>query len=494
MPNLAYTGTGALLPHLNTAVNGTLATCMRRHHTERYGPPEEWGYANFILGNKDLDGNDVQFKPVLISEGGDFDPEAWMRAIKASGAKFAGPVGEHHDGYSMWHSEVNEWNSVNHGPNLDLTKLFADLVRENDMKLVVAMHQAYNSNGFFQFAPQADDPGLRKLLGQLRRDEADRLWFDKRREMLDHVQADIIWNDFALDSPGYCHGGSDSCAIGEQARLDFLAYYSNRGVEWGKEVLTTYKHFDYGFRDTSAVADYERGGPADITRPYWLTDEAISASSWSYTDGIKYYSSVSMIHSLLDRVTKNGNVLLNVSPTAAGVLPDEQTQVLREIGDYLRRYGASIYNTRAWDIYGEGPNKAGGGSFTAPLVGSSSDIRFTRNKDANVLYATVLGWPQDGLVSIANLGSHALVTLDNLASVQLLGDETGQYSDVTIWEQTNEALNIELPSQPAEAFAYVLKLSFDGSIPVPQPKRGAAVFIAKGGIRGVTLSGLLLYI
>lgn len=307
--------------------------------------------------------------------------------------------------------------------------------------------------------------------------------------MLDHVQPDIIWNDFALDSPGYCRGGSDSCAIGEQARLDFLAYYFNRGVEWGKEVLTTYKHFDYGFRDTSAVADYERGGPADITRPYWLTDEAISASSWSYTDGIKYCNSVSMIHSLLDRVAKNGNVLLNVSPTAAGVLPDEQAKVLRDIGDYLRHYGESIYNTRAWDIHEEGPNKAGGGSFTAPLVGNCSDIRFTSNKDANVLYATVLGWPQDGLVSITNLGSYALVTLDNLASIQLLGDETGQYTDVTSWEQTKEALNIELPSQPAESFAYVLKLSFDGSIPVPQPKRGAAVFIAKGDVRGVTLGG-----
>lgn len=154
MPNLAYTGTGALLSRLNTAMNGTLATCMRRHPRtpashRALRTPEEWGYANFILGNKDLDGIDVQFKPVLVSEGGDFDPEAWMRVIKASGAKFAGPVGEHHDGYSMWHSEVDEWNTVNHGPNLDLTKLFADLVRENYMKLVVAMHQAYNSNGFF---------------------------------------------------------------------------------------------------------------------------------------------------------------------------------------------------------------------------------------------------------------------------------------------------------------------------------------------------------
>lgn len=108
------------------------------------------------------------------------------------------------------------------------------------MKLLVAMHQAFNSNGFFHCAPKTNHKSLRKLLGQLPRDQADKLWFDKHREMLDHVQPDIIWNDFALNSPGHCpDGSSDSCAIGEEARLDFLAYYFNRGVQWGKEVVTT---------------------------------------------------------------------------------------------------------------------------------------------------------------------------------------------------------------------------------------------------------------
>ncbi|KAF5003296.1 hypothetical protein FDECE_10147 [Fusarium decemcellulare] len=460
----------------------------RKHHTEVYGPPEKWGYENFIKGAKDLKGNFVQFKPVLASEGGEFDPEALIEAVKASGARFAGPVGEHHDGYSMWDSRVNEWNSVDLGPKLDLVKLWAGLVRKNGMKLVVAMHQAYNSNGFFQWAPKTDDKSLRKLLGQLPRDKADKLWFDKHREMLDHVRPDIIWNDFSLNSPGYCPDYDGPCAIGEESRLKFLAYYFNRGVKWDKEVLTTYKHFDKGFRDTSAVADYERGGPADITRPYWLTDDAISASSWSYTDGIKYYSSKAMVHSLLDRISKNGNMLLNISPTAAGVLPDEQVQVLRDIGDFLGRYGESVYNTRAWDIYGEGPNKAGGGSFTAPLQGNSSDVRFTRNKDADVLYVTILGWPDDDHISINSLGSDAAVDLKNLKSIQLLGDEAGQYHEVSDWEQSKDALDISLPAQPAESLAYVLKLSFDGNIPVPQPKLGAAVFSATSATgRGVTL-------
>ncbi|KAM5346198.1 hypothetical protein ACJ41O_009203 [Fusarium nematophilum] len=466
------------------------STSERAEHTRRYGPPGEWGYQNFMVGAEDLEGRHVQFKPVLAADGGSFDPEAWIRVVKASGARFAGPVAEHHDGFSMWDSRVNEWNSVKLGPQLDLLKLFAGLVRSNGMKLLVAMHHAFNTNGFFAAAPAQTEPSLQKLFGQLPKNVSDQLWFDKQREVVEHVQPDIIWNDFSLDSPGWCQGDSDYCSIDEAQRLKFLAYYFNRGVEWRKEVLTTYKHFDSGFRDTSAVADWERGGPADISRPYWLTDDAISASSWSYTEGIRYYSSTQMIHSLLDRVSKNGNMLLNISPTVAGVLPADQERVLLDIGAYLGRYAESVYSTRAWDVCCEGPNRAGGGSFTAPLLGNSSDLRFTRDKAGRVLYVTVLGWPSDGAVSVASLGSRALVSLSGLKSIQLLGDAAGEYTAVSGWTQRADALDISLPpTPPAESPAYVLKLSFKHHIPVPQLLFGASVFLAaeaKG--KGVALA------
>lgn len=461
----------------------------RKEHTRRYGPPEVWGYDHFVTGANDLNGSFVQFHPVLSSEGGVWDPEDWIATVNASGARFAGPVAEHHDGYSMWDSKVNEWNSVAYGPGLDLVKLWEGKVRETGMKFMIAMHQAFNTNGFYQYAPQQTNSSLQKFYGQLGQEKSDKLWLDKQLEVLDHVQPDMIWNDFSLDSPGYCQGAPGfTCSIGEEQRLNFLAHYFNRGVEWNKEVLTTYKHFDSGLRNTSAVADFERGGPADIVRPYWLTDDAISASSWSYTVGIKYYSSTQMIHSLLDRISKNGNMLLNISPTAAGILPDEQKKVLSDIGAYLGRYGESVYETRAWDIYGEGPNTAGGDSFTAPLTGNSSDIRFTRNKGKDVLYATILGWPESSSVSIKTLGSSAQVDLSNLASVKLLGDASGQYTDVTDWKHDNSALTIQLPSKPADSQGYVLKLSFSDNIPVPLIAGGASLFTssdAKGS--GISL-------
>lgn len=449
----------------------------RKEHTRRYGSPEVWGYDHFVTGANDLNGSFVQFHPVLSSQGGTWDPEDWIAAINASGARFAGPVAEHHDGYSMWDSKVNEWNSVAYGPGIDLVKLWEGLVKETGMKFMIAMHQAFNTNGFYQYAPQQTNSSLQKFYGQLGKEKSDDLWLAKQLEILDHVQPDMIWNDFSLDSPGWCQDAPGfACSIGEAQRLDFLAHYFNRGVEWNKDVLTTYKHFDSGLRNTSAVADFERGGPADIVRPYWLTDDAISASSWSYTVGIKYYNSTQMIHSLLDRISKNGNMLLNISPTAAGILPDEQKKVLSDIGAYLARYGESVYETRAWDIYGEGPNMAGGDSFTAPLTGNSSDIRFTRNKAKDVLYATILGWPNSSVVSIKALGYSAMVDLSNLASIELLEDAAGQYTGVANWTQNDAALSIRLPSEPLDSQAYVLKLSFNGTIPVPQIAGGASLF------------------
>lgn len=439
------------------------------HHKATYGDPAVWGYDRFINGGTDVAGNHVQFAPKLASRGGQFDPREWARIIKASGAKFAGPVAEHHDGYSMWDSSVNEWNSVAKGPRLDLMKLFADAVREQGLKLLVAMHHAYNYNGFFDYAPQQTDPSLRKLYGQLPRPEMDALWLAKLKEVVDRAKPDILWQDFSLNSPGYCLNNGP-CAVGERERLQFLAYYYNRAEQWGKEVVATYKHFDQGFTNKGQVEDYERGGPAGIVTPYWLTDDAISSSSWSYTKGIGYYSSTQMIHALIDRVSKGGNMLLNISPTLEGTIPAEQRAVLADIGTYLGRLGESIYATRVWDSYGEGPTKMGGGSFVAPKVGTAKDIRFTRDKAGRVVYATVLAWPGESLTITTLAGDR--IPLTGLRRVELLGTRT-----VLSHTQDAAGLHVALPAaKPFESPAYVLKLTFGDRIPALRPETGAKAY------------------
>ncbi|MER6133721.1 alpha-L-fucosidase [Streptomyces sp. NPDC001815] len=435
-------------------------SAANRHHIGTFGRPAEWPYRNFIDGAKDLAGNTVQFAPKPKSAGGRFDPDEWAQLFADAGARFAGPVAEHHDGFSMWDSKVSEWNSVAKGPKLDLLKLFTTAVRGKGLKVLVAMHHAYHFTGFFDHVPVQTDPSLKKLYGQLSSAEENQLWYDKLKEVVDRARPDILWQDFKLD------------AVDEQQRLKFLAYYYNQADAWGKDVVATYKD---GLNNRGAVFDYERGGPADLTAPYWLTDDSISDSSWCYTEGIGYYSVQQMLHSFIDRVSKNGNVLLNIAPMIDGTIPQAQKDILLGIGDHLKRFGESVYSTRAWTAYGEGPTKMGGGAFTNPTAGNAQDIRFTRNKANTVLYATVLGWPGSSL-TVKTLGSDR-IDLRTLTSVKLLDTTAGRYISLAKPVQDATGLRVTLPaSAPFTAHAYVLKLCFSGGIPGLRPLHGAVAF------------------
>ena len=445
------------------------------HHKSVYGDPSVWPYHNFINGARDRAGNVVQFAPKLASAGGAFDPGAWAQLFADAGAKFAGPVAEHHDGFSMWNSSVNEYNSVARGPKLDLLRLHADAIRGKGLKLFVAMHHAYNFTGYYQWVPAQTDGSLKKLYGQLGTPAEYQLWYDKLREIVDGYQPDILWEDFNLS------------AIPESYRLNFLSYYYNRAVAWNKDVVATYKD---GYNTNGEVFDFERGGPAGIQSPYWLTDDSISSSSWCYTVGIGYYTLNQMLHSLIDRVSKNGNMVLNIAPMADGTIPAGQRSVLLGMGDYLKRFGESIYATRAWTAFGEGPTQMGGGSFSTPRAGTPQDIRFTRDKANRVLYATVLGWPGSTL-NVTTLSANR-INLSTLSSVQLLGATAGTYIDLPNRTQDANGLRISLPSSaPYGAPAYVVKLTFSGTIPALSggPGGGSYVRIANASTGLVLDSG-----
>ncbi|MEK2491986.1 alpha-L-fucosidase [Kitasatospora purpeofusca] len=431
-----------------------------RHHVETFGDPAVWPYHRFIEGGTDRAGNHQQFAPRLASAGGALDPDEWARLFKAAGARFAGPVAEHHDGFSMWDSRVNEWNSVAKGPRLDLLGLFTDAIRGHGMKLLVSMHHAYNYNGYYSPVPVQSDPALKKLYGQLDRAAADRLWYDKLKEVIDRSRPDVIYQDFKLG------------AVAEQQRLDFLAYYYNQARTRGQEVVATFKD---GFNDQGEVFDFERGGPVDLREPYWLTDDSVSSSSWCYTVGIRYYGAAQLVHALHDRISKNGNLLLNIAPTAEGGIPQGQREILAAIGDHLARFGEAVYGTRAWSDFGEGPTRMGGGSFFEPALGTPKDIRFTRDKAGTVLYATALGWPADGLTS-TTLGSRR-IDLTTLTSVELLGPEAGRSTALTGWTQDTDGLHVPLPAAaPFAAAAYTLRLTFGGSIPRLRPTTRVTAF------------------
>ena len=421
------------------------------HHKEVYGTPSEWPYNNFITGANDLQGNFVQFAPRLKSEGGSFDPDEWAQLFADAGAKFAGPVAEHHDGYSMWASKVNPWNAEDTGPKLDLVGLLTDAIRRQNMKVILSMHHAFNITGFYDAVPPANDTILQKLYGQQGKERNEAFWLSKHKEIIDNYKPDIIWQDFNLHK------------ISENVLLGFLSYYYNEAASWNKEVVATYKD---GLNPKCAVLDFERGGPADITENYWLTDDAISSSSWCYTEGIGYYSKKQVLHGFLDRISKNGNLLLNISPKADGTIPQEQKDILLAMGAWLKKYGEAVYATRAWEKYGEGPTLMGSGHgvFTAPAEGTARDVRYTRSKDSKALYAILLGWDQGQKdITLTSLSSDK-IDLKTLKSAELINGEAGKYLTLT-YRQDDEGLTVSLPERSYEEMAYVIKLSFRGKIP-----------------------------
>jgi len=202
------------------------------------------------------------------------------------------------------------------------------------------------------------------------------------------------------------------------------------------------------------VLDLERGQLGDIRPLYWQTDTSISNKSWGYIKDDTFKSPEFVVHQLIDIVSKNGNLLLNIGPRADGTIPDEVQQVLLEVGAWLNVNGEAIYGTRPWRIYGEGPTKVAAGSFhdTDTANYKPEDFRFTTKGD--VLYAIGLASPTNGEAVIHSLVRS--VGSERVRSVALLG------SDAKLqFNQHADGLHVQLPTQPPAKYDYVLRLSFE---------------------------------
>lgn len=155
------------------------------------------------------------------------------------------------------------------------------------------------------------------------------------------------------------------------------AYYYNRAEEWGKEVTINYKH--EAFPPTVATFDVERGALTDISPVPWQTDTAIGKYSWGYRKDNEYKSSRQIITDLIDIVSKNGMLLLNIGPKPDGTITDEETTVLKELGAWLKENGEGIYETTFWKTFGEGEINSEEGFFKDgdEKQYTEKDFRFT---------------------------------------------------------------------------------------------------------------------
>jgi alpha-L-fucosidase len=427
-----------------------------QHHMATYGDPYgSWGYDKFLTGANDKSGKFTQFAPKLKSAGGAWDPDEWAQLFYDAGARFAGPVAEHHDGYSMWDSKVNEWNSVALGPKLNLAKLHADAIRKKGLKVFMSLHHEWNFGGYWTYGtPTTSDPSLQKLYGKLPNADEQTLWLNKLKEVIDQFLPDIIYQDRYLSG------------ISQTNLMTFLAYYYNAALDANKEVIAVAKETITDHK--GQLYDYERGGPADIRTPYWMTDDSVGSQSWCYVTGLSYYSDAQFIGSFVDRISKGGNMILNVSPMPDGTFPQRQKDIMAAFGKFLRQMGTAIYNTRTFAVYGEGPTKMGGGEFTSPTALKATDIRYTKSKDGDAVYAILGGWPGNQVNLTAVTTSRFALGTGKVFLFGPSGDGTGEIALQAT--QDSSGLHVTLPStSPYAALAYALKISKSGTPPEPTP-------------------------
>ena len=264
------------------------------------------------------------------------------------------------------------------------------------------------------------------------------MWLEKIKEVVDSYKPDFLWFDFGLEY------------IQEHYKKEFLTYYYNKQMEWQKDVVVSYKwhHMVPG----SALVDLELGRFNKLTYNDWITDTTVDVGgAWSYVHEAKYKTPKKLIHYLIDNVSKNGYMLLNVGPKPNGEIPEPAKKLLLAIGDWLNINGEAIYGTTPWMLYGEGPTEMKeAGAFTEgeKIEFTHQDIRYTV-KD-NVLYAISLGWPKKEL--ILKSGSQKLYELE-IRSIKLLGVD-GELS----WKKTDKDLRIKTPQEKPCQHAYVFKI------------------------------------
>jgi alpha-L-fucosidase len=269
-------------------------------------------------------------------------------------------------------------------------------------------------------------------------------WLARSSEIVEKYHPDIMYFDWWIGQPSI-----------RPNLTRFAAFYYNASLKYGDHVgVINYK--DWAIEEHSAVLDLERGQLGDIRPLYWQTDTSISNKSWGYIKNDTFKSPQFVVQQLIDIVSKNGNLLLNIGPKPDGTIPDEVQQVLRDVGSWLAVNGDAIYGTRPWRVYGEGPTQVAAGSFhdTDTANYTAEDFRFTTK--GNALYAIEMGWSAGGEAVIHSLGT--TVGCQEVESVALLG------SDAKIQaRQEADGLHLQLPAQPPGKYAYVFRVLFDNA-------------------------------
>jgi alpha-L-fucosidase len=437
-----------------------------KYHLDHYGPASRFGY------------KDLCTQWTLLN----WEPEELIARYKKAGAKIFVALANHHDNFDAWNSKHHPWNATSFGPHRDVVGAWAAAARKQGLRFGVTVHQARNwwwfqpSHGADKSGPLAGVPydgflteaegngqwwqGLnpQRLYGVKHPPEAlpdvsyVKNFYDRTRDLIDQHNPDLLYFDDSLLPLGW--GG-----------MNIGAYFYNNSLQKnGGKMEAVLNIKDVPDRLAKAVvADYERGLTAEIMKYPWQSETCIGG--WHYLRYLYekpgeyggYLNPRDVIHWLIDTVSKNGTFILNVPGRPDGTIDSKEVAVLDGVTSWMEVNGEAIYGTRPWKVSGEGPNMVKAGSFQGESVNKlgEKDIRFTRNKANSIIYALVLGWPQDPIL-VRSLGASSATNPGRVAQVELLG--MGARLD---WRQQTDGLRVVLPStnRPPVDYAAALKVT-----------------------------------
>ncbi len=401
------------------------------HHIATYGSQKDFGYKDFI--------------PMFKAE--KYEPSQWAQLFKKAGAKYVVPVAEHHDGFQMYKSEASKWNAYDMGPKRDLHGDLVDAVQEAGLVNGASTHRIEHwffmnpgrhiesditddqkeGDFYWPAAEEADFQDIHSKPTPTKEFLDD--WMMRTLELVDNYRPKILYFDWWIQH--------------ESAKpylKKIAAYYYNRAIEWGEEVVICYKHDAFMFG--TALVDIERGQFDAIQPFYWQTDTAIAKNSWCYTENNDFKKAKNILCDFVDIISKNGNLLLNVGPRADGTITDEDRAVLEEIGEWMEINADAVYGSRVWRMAVEGPTQVAGGQFTDAVdkVFTAEDFRFTTKGEYINVFA--LAYPECGEITIKALGkqdaSHLPKFHGIIEDVTVLG-----FEEKPVWSRDEEGLHIK---------------------------------------------------